>query len=60
VNLAQILARTAVLPLRKYVTFIAIVIVPFFVVTYAINKYSEIKETQQKEVQIQKEKKSRK
>jgi len=51
VNLSQILLRTTALPLKKYVTFIALVIVPFFIVTYAINKYSDIKETQQKEVQ---------
>ena len=51
VNLSQILSRTATLPLKKYVTFIALVIVPFFVVTYTINRYSEIKEIQQKEFQ---------
>ena len=44
VNLSQILSRTIALPLRKYVTFIVLVIAPFFVVTYATNKYSEIKE----------------
>lgn len=46
VNLSQFLSRTAALPLRKYVTFIALVIAPFFVVIYAIDKYYEIKETQ--------------
>ncbi|MFC1896945.1 hypothetical protein ACFL0Q_09890 [Thermodesulfobacteriota bacterium] len=51
VNLSQILSRTTALPLRKYVTFIALVIIPFFVVTYAIKKYSEIRETQQEKVQ---------
>jgi len=51
VNLSQILLRTTTLPLKKYATFIALVIVPFFIVTYAINEYSDLKETQQKENQ---------
>jgi len=51
VSLPLIHSRIAVLPLRKYMIFIALVIVPFLVVTYSIKKYSEIKERQQKEVQ---------
>ncbi|MCK4815352.1 hypothetical protein KA005_06250, partial [bacterium] len=51
VNLSQILTRAAALPRRKYIIFITLVIVPFLISTYAINKYFEIKETQPKEVQ---------
>ncbi len=47
-NLSPIHSRITGLPLKKYMIFIALVIAPFLVVTYSINKYLEI---QKKEVQ---------
>jgi hypothetical protein len=52
VHFSQILLRIATPALKKYVTFGALVIVPFLVVTYAINKYSKITEIGRDEVKL--------